>query len=342
MILCIGYQLIEERFFLDEIIISGHPLFTLPILVRTSFTALISLFFVIYPVIGRSDEAISPNRSGQLIRLAGWGALLLNVMVVILFIADPELFTFLQFEDSVVEYSSAGLLFVGAGICLYHALLLRRTASAHYHALALVLLAGVLFVVGMEEVSWFQRIIGFETPAGFASNMQGEFNLHNFDSNLSEEVYYSSAFFLLVLFPFIYAQLPERRRRSEIQVLVPSETIMMVGSMQVAFNFHLWNRVSTEYQFFISLFILLFMAYRAYKRDSSTSCKLFSTAVPVVFVMTQGIFLLMADKVLVDWSIAEYKELFIPIGLLLYSLDMLLRTKKHSQTEMKQSTAVPA
>ena len=39
-----------------------------------------------------------------------------------------------------------------------------------------------LFIVGMEEVSYFQRVIQFETPESFVGNMQGEFNLHNFNT----------------------------------------------------------------------------------------------------------------------------------------------------------------
>jgi tetratricopeptide (TPR) repeat protein len=43
-----------------------------------------------------------------------------------------------------------------------------------------LLLAGAAFYTVMEEISWGQRLIGFESPAFFAEqNVQGETNLHN-------------------------------------------------------------------------------------------------------------------------------------------------------------------
>ena len=44
----------------------------------------------------------------------------------------------------------------------------------------LVALAIVVLFGAMEEVSWGQRVIGFETPATMEHlNRQGEFNIHN-------------------------------------------------------------------------------------------------------------------------------------------------------------------
>lgn len=42
------------------------------------------------------------------------------------------------------------------------------------------LFAAGMFFIGMEEVSWGQWLVGFETPPEMAAqNVQGEFNLHN-------------------------------------------------------------------------------------------------------------------------------------------------------------------
>ena len=50
----------------------------------------------------------------------------------------------------------------------------------------------------MEEISWGQRIFGWETPQTFEGNVQDETNLHNFFNE-----YYLLFYRLLVLFPIV-------------------------------------------------------------------------------------------------------------------------------------------
>src|SRR5690606_23903903 len=311
------YQFIEERIFLVELITQGYPVFNLSTLLKTAFIAIISLIFVIYIALNFPKNALFADHSSGFVRLVGWGVLLANLAVVVLFIINPTLFTRLQFEDFVVEYLSAGLLLAAAGMCAFHAFMLRRSVRQSPIPLILLLLAGFFFVVGMEEISWFQRIIGFETPASFDANRQGEFNLHNFASNLSEEIYYASAFILLVLFPFIYSVIPSMKQSKVLTCLVPGKVIMVVGMLQAAYNFHLWNRVSTQYVFFCTVFILMFMIFRAMNSTESRNDKWFMLLMLVSIVGTQAIFLLRADTILVQWSSSEYKELFIALAVAL-------------------------
>ena len=78
-------------------------------------------------------------------------------------------------EDGVVEYASAGAWLVATLLC---GRALRRSPRR-----ARGLLAGwmvLCFVCMGEEVSWLQRVIGFETPdAVFGRNLQQEVTLHN-------------------------------------------------------------------------------------------------------------------------------------------------------------------
>ena len=96
------------------------------------------------------------------------------VVAVALHAARPDLLAELTREDGIVEYGKALLLLgasVGFGIVLAR-VRFRNLWYLGYTALFLVL-AG-------EEISWGQRLLGIDTPEGFARiNEQGETSLHN-------------------------------------------------------------------------------------------------------------------------------------------------------------------
>lgn len=82
-------------------------------------------------------------------------------------------------EDGPVEWGTAVGLFLSA-IVLFHngcTLWAKRGAVAA----ATTLFYGIVFIFGMgEEISWGQRIFGWETDGYFAeNNVQNETNLHN-------------------------------------------------------------------------------------------------------------------------------------------------------------------
>ncbi len=102
----------------------------------------------------------------------------------ILFLFSIEEVINLTNEDHIVEYVGAGLFFV-AGF-LYFILYKRTRKILKFEKLSLngnvfYLLLGVAFLfVSFEEISWGQRIIGFDTPEGIDKfNAQSEFNFHN-------------------------------------------------------------------------------------------------------------------------------------------------------------------
>ncbi|GAB4568721.1 MAG: hypothetical protein Kow0077_00060 [Anaerolineae bacterium] len=99
------------------------------------------------------------------------------------FILPEEIVAGLVQEDSVPEYLGA-LFFLLSGLAWLAAFFVSRTGNQIgkfktrrnyiYLALALILLFG-----GMEEISWGQRILGFETPEFMEANEQEEFSIHN-------------------------------------------------------------------------------------------------------------------------------------------------------------------
>lgn len=80
-------------------------------------------------------------------------------------------------EDRPVEYLGA-LCWAGAWIiCAY-----RLIKGQRQPLLLLITWMVLAFVFMGEEVSWFQRILGFGTPEAFEDiNAQGEFNVHNLE-----------------------------------------------------------------------------------------------------------------------------------------------------------------
>lgn len=96
-------------------------------------------------------------------------------------IDSPGAYWLLLREDSVVEYTQAVSYFLAAMLSLLVSLGFHRSrmlAPAFLNGL----LSFVLFFMSMEEISWGQRIIGFELPRYFAEhNVQDEITLHNLD-----------------------------------------------------------------------------------------------------------------------------------------------------------------
>lgn len=103
-------------------------------------------------------------------------ALLLFLTALYLQSFDPVNYFRLVTEDFYGEYATA-LAFLLAGL-LFAVLACRRVAGQKRLMWALMAL-GLTFV-GMEELSWGQRILGFSTPQFLAAvNLQAELTLHN-------------------------------------------------------------------------------------------------------------------------------------------------------------------
>lgn len=111
--------------------------------------------------------------------LLGLAALLLIASFLVSALSREAFFTYFGAEDSLVETATAVLL-VAAGLVLF-ARALRLRPELGGAGFFLALLYGLAYLwAGGEEVSWGQRILGFESPEYFrANNDQQEFTLHN-------------------------------------------------------------------------------------------------------------------------------------------------------------------
>ncbi len=108
------------------------------------------------------------------------GTTLVGVSIFLLFLVlgyvAPDAFILrIGEEDGAVEYLGAILWAAAAGVCV-----IRLLRGQRQSRLLLVLWAVATVVFMGEEISWFQRLLGFETPPEIRdANAQGEFNIHN-------------------------------------------------------------------------------------------------------------------------------------------------------------------
>lgn len=268
------------------------------------------------------DERFCWSMSAK--RLSVWAVMALSAGMVLVFLWSPSLFYKLGKEDHPVEIFSAGALFLNSILFLLLAPKLHQHLDRQKLLGVLVALAFAFtfFLIGMEEVSWFQRQLEVETPASFSENMQGELNLHNFATDEIETLYYLAAFTMLVLFPFISHVLARWAGKSSIKVFVPPPFLAYAGAMTASFNYDMWNTLPTQAAFFVSVFILV---YHLTHHSATLPDTLTNISVLVFVIAAQVVFIATGDRFVRLHDVTEYKELLIPISFLIYAGNLLLK-----------------
>lgn len=98
---------------------------------------------------------------------------------------EKSVYKFLLDEDQVFEWATFACFALGGVVGLAIAQSQRRAGNRWAAALYLLFAAMMIFAAG-EEISWGQRVVGFETPAELLDiNKQEEFTLHNIGETLS-------------------------------------------------------------------------------------------------------------------------------------------------------------
>ena len=87
---------------------------------------------------------------------------------------------FLEYVTVVFLLLASILIFIGAS----------RNRRMKYNLILLIIVGIVLFVLGMEEISWGQTLFNWHTPEVFATiNTQNETNIHNIFNHLFVPLY---------------------------------------------------------------------------------------------------------------------------------------------------------
>lgn len=243
----------------------------------------------------------------------------------LVFVRDPALFSRLSLEDGPVEWLSALFLFAAAVFFAAIALgqVTKRRQAGDWEGRAAIALAAFFsvacFVIGMEEISWMQRVFDVETPGALSAvNDQNEFNLHNISTGASELVYYSGAFVLLILIPFAFLFGEKRFGHHRLAAFAPSIFVLAAAAPLAAFNCGRWGMMPTQMATMMTVLILLLLSDMAL-RDGLWREFLLFAGLAVTIVSLQEVFLVEAERLARLWDPTEYKELFIAAGLALYA-----------------------
>jgi hypothetical protein len=273
----------------------------------------------------RPKLRLDESRGVPLEQLSILGVVFISVVILFLFIFEPSIFNALSLEDGIIEWGSAILLF---GSCIITAISFSKSRNVSNipkgTQLSIALLSLVFFVMTMEEVSWFQRVLEIETPKVFDANSQNEMNLHNFYTNPIENIYYIGAFLFLVVLPFIRLLFPCISNNNYLRIFVARPFIGVIGSIACAYNFDMWNIIFTQIAFFGSVLILfVFFVFSSNRNE-----KYIISFTILLITATQVLFLINGENFARQWEVTEYKEFFIPLALFIYSLDVFTYMKQ--------------
>lgn len=150
---------------------------------------------------------VDARRAHRLFLAPAFGA----VALVAVWAVNQRIYIRIAGEDAVLEWFQVGCFLAAAlaGSLIGLDLLRRKRTldAAFFFAFA----AAFFFIAG-EEIAWAQRILGLETPAGFAArNVQGETTIHNLSG---VRVFFHVGVLLLALFGAVAPWVARARDRS--------------------------------------------------------------------------------------------------------------------------------
>jgi hypothetical protein len=283
---------------------------------QTLFVALAAFWLVTALVGARApDCAMATEPCGRAPRNAAVGLFAVAAAMILVFLRDPAAFHVGAQEDQPLEWLSAWLLFAGAGLFLLHAV---RGRLDRVTLLAAAGLGLLLFVIGMEEISWGQRLFGFATPEGLAeANWQHEFNLHNVQTDLSETLYYVGASLFLILLPLLRDLVPAGFRSLPVDRLAPHRHVALASAPVFVFNYGDWNLYSIQLASMLAVGAYLAWAVAAARRGDRAEAIAFMLAALLV-VAGQALFLARGATLVDIPDPTEYKEFFIALAFAWY------------------------
>jgi len=156
----------------------------------------------------------------------------LIILVIRVYIPDwRSTYSILIREDGPIEYSTV-IVYLVALIVSVNILRFFKN-DKKFFVLYLIFSIG-FFIIAMEEMSWGQRILDFNTPDWFPENRQQETNLHNLESLIQfrhASMMSVSIFgtFAWLVFPKIqkkFRVVSEKTYKTILRVVIPSKYLM--------------------------------------------------------------------------------------------------------------------
>ena len=251
-------------------------------------------------------------------------AVLVTAGTALLVLIDPDTLTWLATEDRPVEWASALFAFAAGFVTLAAARSYwqsrRQRPGRGVSTLALLGLAGVMFLLGLEEVSWFQRVFDVETPERLlaAGNAQGELNLHNFATSASGNAYYVGAFSFALLWPYLLGDRELPRKLSWTSDIVPHPLVLLVSAPALALSFEKWDVFWINAMLWGGLVMVATIAIGSGKAIEGP--RWVQPLVGAAVVTTLVVLATWGDRMTRSWDESEVRELVIPFGFLLYAI----------------------
>lgn len=231
-------------------------------------------------------------------------------------------------EDRVIEDFSFLFPMVGTACLGIVALLMLKRREILTAAVA-ILGAAVFLVIGMEEISWFQRVLEVESTEFFRNlNSQGEMNLHNIYTHESEDIYYLGGFLLLGVLPFFRDQLRsllDRIGLSAAKVLLPPAWLILPFVLAGAFVSQGFVSRSANVTIVLgSLVLIIGMTHRHFKRKEWGSvAQAISSFAIIIFAIVLLLSLDFISQEVRPWIGKEYQEFYIAWGIAAYGVSVL-------------------
>ncbi len=321
---CLGFITVtafDKLYWHTDILAQGYPDFSHGYLIR-SVVIFVSVIFLLLAVIGKKkpELILAGHHKLPVEMICILGTLFISIICLLLFLFFPITFSLSSLEDELIEWLSAILAFGSSIILFIFVMKFRNHVNIPFSAkLSLVFLSLLFFIIGMEEVSWFQRILHFQTIGMFDGNQQNETNLHNFANDYFENLYYGGTYLFFVILPFLVVLFSSLNKSKYLRLFIARPYIAVIGTLPCAYNFDAWNILFIQASFFSSLIILFCLAVFSKKRIEQ--CIIILTMILVM--ITQGLFLMKGEEVFMRlWEIKEYKEFFIPLVFFIYSADV--------------------
>ena len=313
-----------EVFFLGFPVVREEPAGFAPhFLVQSLFLLAACAWLVVALVQARSpSSSLESDRAAPVGLLAGLAAMVAAAAATLLLVADPLTFHAVAQEDRPLEWASALLLLAGSGLLALGAL---RRRGGRVTVLMAVGLCGALAILGMEEISWGQRLFGFVTPEKLAEvNWQQEFNLHNVQTDLFETLYYAGAALFLIALPLLRDLLPVSVTAHPLLAFVPRREIALLSAPLVWFDYGHWDLYVIQLGAMLALFALPAWAWAARRRGDHTEAAVFVLAA-VGLVIGKLAFLAWGSSVIDLPDPTEYKEFFSALGFAAYAVNVAAR-----------------
>jgi hypothetical protein len=258
---------------------------------------------------------------------AGVVVLALGVAGTGLFMASPAEFHDFAQEDRPVEWLSALFLFGASAMFAFEGVRRRRDMAGLFCAGLLCL---ALFVIGMEEISWGQRLFGFATPERLAEvNWQAEFNFHNVQTDLSETAYYFGAGVLLIVLPLLRDLVPVSAASHRWLDFAPRRSVALVSVPLAWFNYGHWDLLPIQLATCLAFFALFAWALAAATRGDRVEGLIFLLAASVL-ACCQALFLAFGPALVDIPDPTEYKEFFIALGFGWYALSVVFARRSNA------------